>query len=240
MRANQTKTRAKTLAGIVEDFTSLFYPRYCVACHDSLIKGEDTLCTNCLADLPRTNYHLTLQNPISKRLEGRLPLAFASAFLTFRKQGIVQSLLHELKYRGKPEIGQRLGKLYGKDLRGISLHERLDFIIPVPLHAHRLRKRGYNQSAMFAQGLGESMGIPWADSISIRVQSTQTQTSKTRQERWQNVSDAFTVLPSFNLSGKRVLLVDDVITTGATLEACGSHLLSHGATSLSIACIAAA
>jgi len=225
---------------ILEDFIALFYPRVCVACHASLIKGEDVLCTSCLVELPKTAYHRYRENPVRNRLEGRLPLAFASAFLKFRKGGLVQSLLHELKYNNRPEIGIRMGHLYGVELMESGLGADFDVIVPVPLHASRMRRRGYNQSAKFAEGLSEALNIAWEESISLRVEATNTQTRKGRADRWSNVKDAFSVAAMDKVAGKRILLVDDVITTGATLEACGSHLIESGCASLSIACIAEA
>jgi len=225
---------------ILQDFIALFYPRVCVACHTSLIKGEDVLCTSCLVQLPKTAYHRYDENPVRNRLAGRLPLAFASAFLKFRKGGLVQSLLHELKYNNRPEIGIRMGHLYGMELMESGLGADFDMIVPVPLHSSRMRRRGYNQSAKFAEGLSEALNIAWEETISQRVSATTTQTRKGRSDRWSNVKDAFSVADVDRVAGKRILLVDDVITTGATLEACGSHLIESGCASLSIACIAEA
>jgi ComF family protein len=225
---------------IIEDFIALFYPRVCVACHASLVKGEEVLCTGCLSQLPKTAYHRLSDNPVSNRLAGRLPLQFASAFLKFRKGGLVQSLLHELKYNNRPEIGIRMGHLYGRELIDSGMQHSFDLIVPVPLHASRMRKRGYNQSAKFAEGLSEALETAWEESISLRVSATNTQTRKGRSDRWSNVRDAFSVAAIEKVAGKRVLLVDDVITTGATLEACGQHLIDSGCGSLSVACIAEA
>ncbi|HZY80499.1 MAG TPA: ComF family protein [Cyclobacteriaceae bacterium] len=225
---------------MLNDFIALFYPRVCVACHASLIKGEEILCTSCLSQLPKTAYHRFTDNPVSNRLAGRLPIQFASAFLKFRKGGLVQSLLHELKYNNRPEIGIRMGHLYGTELIDSGMQNNFDLIVPVPLHASRMRKRGYNQSAMFAEGLSEALKIEWQESISLRVSATNTQTRKGRADRWSNVKDAFSVGSIGKIAGKRILLVDDVITTGATIEACGLHLIESGCASLSVACIAEA
>lgn len=224
----------------IDDFIALFYPRCCFACNRALVKGEELLCTGCLTELPKTAYHRWSDNPVKHRLAGRLPLVFAFAFLKFRKGGVVQSLLHELKYNNRPEIGVRIGKLYGEELLSAGFDNQFDLIIPVPLHRSRQRKRGYNQSAKFAEGLSDSLGVPWEDSISVRMSATTTQTRKGRMERWQNVTGAFSTAGSAKIDGKRILLVDDVITTGATLEACGQHLISNQCSSLSIACIAEA
>jgi ComF family protein len=225
---------------ILEDFVALFYPRCCFACCEPLVRGEELMCSNCLRQLPKTAYHRWLDNPVKIRLDGRLPLRFAFAFLKFRKGGIVQSLLHELKYNNRPEIGTRIGNLYGTELREAGFGASFDVIVPVPLHRSRLRKRGYNQSAKFAEGLSEALEIPWEDSISLRLGATATQTRKGRASRWQNVSTAFSSMSKEKIGGKRILLVDDVITTGATLEACGQHLIEQQCESLSVACIAEA
>ena len=225
---------------LVEDFISLFFPRYCLACSGPLVKGEEIMCTRCLGDLPKTNYHLHSENPVMNRLAGRLPLKHGFAFLKFRKSGIVQNLLHELKYNNHPEVGVRLGQAYGHELLQSGIDKEFDLIIPVPLHASRKRQRGYNQSAKFAAGLSEVMKIKWDESISVRTQSTATQTRKSKAERWENVRDVFSVDIHGNIKGKRILLVDDVITTGATLEACGQHIVSCGCGELSVACIAEA
>lgn len=152
----------------------------------------------------------------------------------------MQSLLHELKYNNRPEIGVRMGHLYGMELKEAGLASDFDVIVPVPLHASRMRKRGYNQSAKFAEGLSEALDVKWEESISLRVSATNTQTRKGRADRWSNVKDAFSVAAIDGVAGKKVLLVDDVITTGATIEACGHHLVEAGCASLSVACIAEA
>jgi ComF family protein len=228
------------LTDIWIDFVSLFYPNYCLGCSSSLIKGEDILCTNCILDLPKTNHHEEIDNPIKLRLEGRIQVSYAMAFLKFRKTGITQHLLHQLKYNNHPEIGVRLGKIYGLGLNESGYSKLFDLIVPVPLHKSRVRKRGYNQSEKFAQGLSESLNILLdIDCVERRVR-TSTQTRKTKIERWQNVKDVFVVSSPEKILGKRILLVDDVITTGATLEACGQKLLESGCQSLSIACLAEA
>ena len=225
---------------IVEDFISLFFPRFCLACSGPMVKGEEIMCTGCLIDLPKTTYHLQRENPVRSRLAGRLPLKHGWAFLKFRKSGIVQNLLHELKYNNHPEVGIRLGQAYGQELLNFGFDKEFDLIIPVPLHTSRRRQRGYNQSAKFAAGLSEAMKIQWDESISMRLQSTATQTRKSKAERWENVKDVFSIDVHGGIKGKRILLVDDVITTGATLEACGQHIVSCGCSELSVACIAEA
>jgi len=174
------------------------------------------------------------------KLIGRLPISFGSAFLKMKKGGHVQKMLHQLKYNHHPEIGVKLGKVFGSELNQQGLAGTFDLIVPVPLHPSRIRKRGYNQSAKFAEGLGFALEIPWSDSISIRKQRTKTQTKKSKLERWENVKDVFSINQASTVRDKRILLVDDVITTGATLEACGSHLVQRGCAQLGVACIAEA
>ena len=173
-------------------------------------------------------------------MSGRLPLVHGWAFLKFRKGGIVQHLMHQMKYNNHPEVGVMLGRIFGHDLQKEGMSSSFDVIVPVPLHHSRKRKRGYNQSAKLAEGLSHSMGIPWDESISIRKMKTATQTRKSKIERWENVKDVFAVSPQQQIAGKRILLVDDIITTGATLESCGQHLIAHGCAELSIACLAEA
>ena len=235
----KTNYKAHRLS-IISDFISLFFPRCCLGCAEALVKGEDILCTHCLAELPKTNYHLQATNPIEDRLFGRIKLKHAWAFLKFRKSGIVQHLLHQLKYNNHPEVGVRIGMLFGRELRKQGLENEFDLIVPVPLHNSRKRKRGYNQSAKFAEGLSNSLGIPWDESISVRKKRTSTQTRKSKLDRWENVKDVFGVDVAEKVFNKRILLVDDVITTGATLEACGIHLLKNNCSELSIACMAEA
>lgn len=229
-----------TINTVLGDFISLFFPHYCLACSRALAKGEEILCTACLIDLPKTNYHLRLENQIKNRLLGRLPLKHGWAFLKFRKSGVVQHLLHQLKYNNHPEVGVKLGQAYGFELLNQGFDKEFDLIVPVPLHPSRQRKRGYNQSAQFALGLSDALKVAWTDSISIRTRSSVTQTHKTKAERWENVKDVFSIKEYDVVKDKRILLVDDVITTGATLEACGQHLVECGCKEISVACIAEA
>lgn len=223
---------------ILTDFITLFYPRYCFACNHGLAKGEETVCTACMLELPRTDYHVNPENALFMRLQGRVPLQFATAFFLFRKRGKVQRLLHQLKYNNHPEIGETLGRVYGQNLRQHHFDEKIDAIIPVPLHASRKSRRGYNQSMEFGKGLSQSLEKPCHDDILVRVTKTETQTRKTKLMRWQNVKEVFHVAKPEEVYQKNVLLVDDVITTGATIEACVNMLLTAGCRSVSVASIA--
>jgi ComF family protein len=228
------------LAEIADDFISLVYPHYCEGCLGTLVKGEDLLCTKCLSDLPRTDMHLDPDNALATRLRGRIPVKVAAAFLHFRKKGKVQRLLHALKYRNRPEIGYKLGYVFGREIASSGFSDGFDLIIPVPLHPARLRIRGYNQSDEWARGLSDATGIPNDPRIMRRVRNTKTQTKRSRISRWENVSDVFAIINMDAVQGRHILLVDDVVTTGATLEACGQTLLNAGCASLGIACIAMA
>ena len=221
---------------VFSDFISMLYPRYCYACSEGLMKGEETICSRCMLELPRTNYHLDLENALFRRLNGRIPLHSAFAFFLFRKGGKVQHLLHALKYNNHPEIGTTLGEVYGHEL--VETHnQKFNVIVPVPLHETRKRKRGYNQSEEFAKGLSRSLQVPAYNSL-VRTTVTETQTRKTKLMRWQNVSEVFQVKETDQIKNQHVLLVDDVITTGATIESCAQALLDKGCSKISIASIA--
>jgi ComF family protein len=232
--------RNSDLIEVLQDFISLFFPRYCLGCYGSLVKGEEMVCTTCMLEMPQTSFHLDHENSLKKRLSVRIPLRYAMALFRFTKSGRVQGLLHTLKYKNQPEVGIILGKLYGEKLIAAGLHREFDLIIPIPLHPARRRKRGYNQSAKFAEGLSEKLETPFSDTVMLRKIRTDTQTRKSKLNRWENVKEVFEVRDAAAVLNKRVLLVDDVVTTGATLEACGQVLLNAGCNSLSIACIAVA
>jgi ComF family protein len=203
-----------------------------------LAKGEETVCSACKLELPRTNYHIDTENALYKRLHGRIPLQFAVAFLLFRKRGKVQRLLHRLKYNNHPEIGSTLGEVYGEELRQHYYDQKIELIIPVPLHPTRKKKRGYNQSEEFGKGLAKSLARPCLPDILTRITATDTQTRKSKLQRWQNVKEVFHVAKPEEVRHKNILLIDDVITTGATIEACALMLLNAGCSSISIASIA--
>ncbi len=225
---------------IFEDLLALFYPNLCLACRETQPAKQDVVCTSCQFKLPKTDFHLEKDNDLTARFWGRLPLESGAALYHFVKGGRVQALLHQLKYNGKQEIGIKLGQRYGSQLRDSPFFKDIDVILPVPLHPKKELKRGYNQSALFAKGISDTMGKPWIKEGLIRKAFTETQTQKSRMERLENVMAVFEVNKTAGLAGKHILLVDDVITTGATLEACGLQLLSLPNTKLSIATIAIA
>ena len=221
-----------------EDLINLLFPELCNGCGKLLYHGEKEICTKCLYDLPYTDFHLYEDNLVAKQLWGRLPVNAAMAMLYFKKGTKVQNLIHGLKYDGKTEIGIRLGKLLAKKLSQSELYADIDIVIPVPLHQKKLRLRGYNQSEYIATGLAEDLDVSVSTKNLLRNKSTETQTKKARYTRFENMQDVFSVIKPEELADKHILLVDDVITTGATLEACGNVLLNHGIKKLSIAAIA--
>ena len=227
-------------AEFVQDFVSLFFPAYCLGCRCPMVKGESIICTKCLFEMPKNEYHKEIENPLQQRLSLRFPVKYAIALLKFTKNGTVQHLLHELKYKNHPEIGIVFGRICAEKLMESSRHKCIDLIIPVPLHSSRRRRRGYNQSAKFAAGISERLNLPFSDELLIRKLRTETQTHKTKLTRWENMNGVFALRSNSNLKGVRILLVDDVITTGSTLEACSEILLNAGCVELSIACIAEA
>ncbi|MEM7055332.1 MAG: ComF family protein [Bacteroidota bacterium] len=225
---------------MLHDLINLFFPPYCLACRAVLAQSEQWLCTACFSELPQTSYHLEVDNPVAQKLYGRVPTTYAMAFCTFRKGNKVQKLIHQLKYDNKPTIGEVLGRRYGLNLSKRQWDSNFDWIVPVPLHARKLRQRGYNQSDYFAKGLSASLAIPWHGQCLKRGKDTLTQTRKSRIGRFQDLADAFYIDDSRIIKGKHVLLVDDVITTGATLEGCALSLLDGGAREISIATIGVA
>lgn len=222
----------------INDFFSLFYPRICTCCGRSLWKGEEVVCTLCEYHLPKTWYHLEHDNPVSRIFWGRVPLESAASFLHFNKGNQVQHLIHHLKYKERKDIGVWFGARYGHLLKRSPLFGSADAIVPVPLHRKRYQARGFNQSEQFGIGLAASMKIRLECDVLLRTGLSETQTRKTRYKRWENVSGIFEVTDPARLAGSHLLLVDDVITTGATLESCIQTLSSIQGVRVSVATIA--
>ncbi len=216
----------------------LFYPRICMACGKSLIKEERILCTYCELKLPRTDYHLWRKNPVLQLFDGRAAVFSATARYQYKKASNVQSLLHNFKYKGFSDIGVKIGNDYGGELMLSPDFSSVDLIIPVPLHYKKERLRGFNQSERFAFGLSQNMNAKVEVNNLIRRVHTSTQTKKSRFERWQNVNSIFEVKNPKKLEGKHLLLVDDVITTGSTIEGCVASLKTVGDVKISVAAIA--
>lgn len=210
----------------VKDFFSLFYPGICHSCAGVLIAGERCICAHCWYGLPKTGFHQDKENALTKLFWGRTNIETGTALFYYQKGGRVQHLIHQLKYKNKQDIGHYLGLRLGQYLAEAPAYQGIDCIVPVPLHAKRMRERGYNQSALLGKGLSEAMHIPMDTESLVRLTQTQTQTRKRRFTRWENVASVFELSPSHQLSHKHILLIDDVITTGSTIEACTQKLLS--------------
>lgn len=205
---------------MLQDFLSLIYPRNCISCGNSLFKHEEQVCNYCYLNLPKTNFHKQPRNPVDALFYGRTPILLASSFYLFQKKGGVQKVLHAIKYKHNKDLAIVVGRWYAEDLKENSTISHADFIIPVPLHRKKFKIRGYNQSEEFARGLSEGLKIPLNTSVLMRKEFTSTQTKKSKYERWENVEDVFELISPETFTNKHIILVDDVITTGATIEAC--------------------
>ncbi len=221
-----------------DDFISLLFPRLCYGCGNHLMRNETLICTECFVLIPRTNYHLNPDNPVSQLFWGRCLIMKAAAFSYYTRDSRIRKLIHQLKYKGIKEIGTELGRIYAGTLKSSGFLEDIDLIIPVPLHPSKKRQRGFNQSDIISQGISDVSGIPVDTKMLVRRTVSKTQTRKSRYDRWTNVHDIFRVMDENRLKGLHILLVDDVITTGSTIEACASELLKAENTKVSVAALA--
>ena len=218
----------------------LFFPPVCASCESLLASNENVICTQCRHNMPLTNHHLNPENEAFKKFYGRISLEYASAFLYFHKKGIVQELIHNLKYKGKEEIGTILGEWYVADLLDSKILKTVDEIIPVPLHKRKLRERGYNQLTFFGKTLSNHFNIPYNPDLLIRKVYSKTQSKKNLFNRSEGIDTVFDATFSEKDHNKHFLLIDDVLTTGSTLEACSKALLKIPGTRISIICMAMA
>ena len=219
---------------------NLFFPPVCSGCNSFLLTNEKVICTVCRHHIPLTNHHLSPENEAFKKFYGRIPLEYASAFLYFHKKGIVQELIHKLKYKGHEEIGAIIGNWYAEDLKESTILKTANVIIPVPLHKKKYKERGYNQVTTFGLALSEEFNIPYNDSILFRAVYSKTQSQKSLLGRSEGIDTVFDVNFGEKDHNKHFLLIDDVITTGATLEACSRALLKIPGARISIVCMAMA
>ena len=224
----------------INSLLELFYPRLCLVCGQKLIAGESFICMTCLLHLPRTNYHTEPDNIMEKLFYGRINIERATSLFEFKKGSPYQKILHHLKYKGMKELGEFMGMQFALELTGSDFIKPIDLICPVPLHPKKERKRGYNQSYHLAKGLSDILNIPIENQSLRRKMHSTTQTKKTRFERWENVEGIFEITNPTAFEGKHVLLIDDVITTGATLEACASAILKNCQAKISILTLAIA
>jgi ComF family protein len=221
----------------IEDFFSLLYPKICLTCDNQLVKGEYGLCSDCLSDLPYTGYLGMKENPVMEVFNGRLRLMYAASLLHFEKGNKTQKILHELKYRNNPEIGKLMGGIIGREMN-IPENVEKTLLIPVPLHPDKMRLRGYNQSYHIAKGISVETGIRVENKLLIRKEKTDSQTRKKRYDRWNNVRSVFKVNKGLIRDAEHVMLVDDVVTTGATIEACALSLLEMKKIEISVITLA--
>lgn len=221
------------------DILNFIFPLNCITCGRLLIDHEIVICTFCYYEIPRTNFHNDYENQVSRLFWGRVNITYATAFFYFSKGGRYQKLIHSLKYEGRSDIGIEAGRIFGIEISG-SVFKSVDMVVPVPLHRKKLKKRGYNQSEMIAKGLCIALEKPLIADLLERVDFTETQTRKSRYERFVNVNGSFSLLRDINLHNKHILLVDDVVTTGSTLESCAEVLLEGGAEKISVAALAVA
>lgn len=222
----------------IHELFDFFFPRFCVMCEKRLYPHEKTLCIACFRDLPRTDFHFERENELEKLFYGKIPIERACSFFYYRKGNLACNILYHLKYYNHPLVGIEMGRCYATEILSSGFFENIDCIVPVPLAVAKKRKRGYNQSEWLARGISQITDIPIETNAVRRLQNTETQTHKGAEERLKNVSEAFQKVSSVDLSGKHILLIDDVVTTGATLSACAYAILKGDNPKISILTLA--
>ena len=218
-------------------FAGLFLPNVCACCCTGLLHGEEYVCSFCMHELPATNFHRQRDNPVAQIFWGRAPIQYVTAGYFFQKGNKIQKLVHQIKYKGQKEMGAILGRQMGQALLKSCFND-IDMIVPVPIHKKKLRRRGYNQSEWIAKGVADALDKPLDTKTLVRRFFTDSQTMKKRFDRWENVNAGFELAENENFAGKHILLIDDVITTGATLEACAHAVLAAPDTKVSMAALA--
>ena len=221
-----------------DDFISLLFPRLCYGCGCHLLRNEKIICTECYILIPRTNYHLSNENPVAKLFWGRCLIEKAAAFSYYAKGSRMRKLIHNMKYKGIREIGTEIGRIYAITLSRSGFTDGIDVIIPVPLHRSKKKKRGFNQSESVSEGISSVTGLKLDTTTLVRVSASATQTKRSRYDRWTNVEGIFKVTDPGRIQGMHVLLVDDVITTGSTIESCTNELLKIEGVKVSVVALA--
>lgn len=225
---------------MIKNLVNLFFPKVCYACHNQLSDNEESICLDCRHDLPVTNFHFDNNESVNKVLYGRAKIENGTALFRFEKKGNVQRLIHNLKYKGHEHIGFVLGNWLGGELKSIKAYQNIDAVIPVPLHKNKLKKRGYNQVTKFGQQIAEALNAKYLDNVLIKISNTKSQTNKRRFARWNSGDELFALKNISEIENKHILVVDDIITTGATLEACISVLNTTEHIKISVATMAIA
>jgi ComF family protein len=228
------------MSKLLQSLSQLVFPHLCVCCDGFLSHQETHICTLCSYTLPKFETFQMMDNPLARKFWGRVKLEYATAYLQFKSDGSVRKVLHQLKYKGNKDLGIEMGEAMGTQFSKISQLSDVDIILPIPLHPKRERTRGYNQSDILAQGMSKSLQKKVYYDALARVKYNSTQTKKKRYERFINSQEIFRVVKPDLLAHKHILLLDDVITTGATIEACGNALLEVEGLRLSVASLAAA
>ena len=225
---------------MLQNLINLFFPKVCLACTNALVDNEVHVCTNCRHDLPITNFHFDNSDEVKKVFYGRVQIENGTSLLRFQKKGIVQHLIHNLKYKGYQEVGEFLGAWLGEELKTIDAYKDVDLVMPVPLHRRKFKKRGFNQVTKFAKEIADSLNASYSDSVLVKISDTKSQVNKSRLARWTDSTEIFSIQNLDQINNKHILLVDDIITTGATIEACSNQLLKAKNIKISVATMAIA
>lgn len=225
---------------MLKSLVNLFFPKVCYACLSHLSDNEDMVCVSCRHNLPATNFHFNNNDSVLKVFYGRAKIENATALFRFEKKGLVQQLIHGLKYKGYENISPFLGDWLGGELKTVEHYQNIDAVIPVPLHKNKLKSRGYNQVEGFGKQIALALNAEYLNDVLLKVTNTASQTDKKRFARWNQTDELFTLQNAKSIENKHLLLVDDIITTGATLEACISVLNQAKNVKISIACMAMA
>lgn len=225
---------------MLSSIINLFFPKVCHACASFLSDNEYTVCISCRHNLPVTNFHFNKDDTVAKTLRGRVKIESGTALFRYEKKGPVQQLIHNLKYKGHEHLGELLGDWLGGELKTIAAYKNIDTVIPVPMHEKKLKRRGYNQVTKFGQQIALALDAPFIDDALVKITNSVSQTKKSRVARWSKDDELFALKNISKIEGKHILLVDDIITTGATLEACCSVLNQAKNIKISIATMAIA
>lgn len=223
---------------VLQDFYNIFFPKICLTCGEEVENKEQLICFYCISELPLTNFSYRPENRLESSFIGRIPVKSATSLLYFHKKGLVQKLMHQLKYRNKQEIGHFFGNWLGEEMKNSNRFEQIDMILLVPLHPDKQKKRGYNQVTTFAEQMAIKLNAELRSDLLIKVSASKTQTLKNRKERSLNKENDFKLLESDSLEDKHILIVDDIITSGATLEACCMQLYRVNGIRISLASMA--
>ncbi len=226
------------LYNLWDDFISLLFPRLCYGCGNHLLRNENIICTECFVVIPRTNFHTQPDNPMEQLFWGRCIIEKAAAFSFYNKGSRIRSLIHNLKYKGIREVGFELGHIYGLSLKSSGFLDNVDLIVPVPLHPSKKRTRGFNQSEIISEGIAGATGLKISNEAIVRIIVSATQTKRSRYERWTNVEGIFNIPAPEKLKNSHILLVDDVVTTGSTIESCTNELLKIEGVKVSVIALA--